>query len=185
METKLCTKCQKQIPLDGFYFRRRGKPDSWCKKCHCKDSNSYLKKNPKRRAYVKKWLLKHPNYEVEARKKYVQRHPERVAAQLKAWSVKKISLEPTYFRSKNYKNYGISLDDYNVMLSSQGGVCAICSGFNEDGKALAVDHCHRTGKVRALLCRMCNLAIGNFKENTETMLLAIEYLKKHHDEIPA
>lgn len=115
----------------------------------------------------------------------MQRHPDRVAAQLKAWNIKKISMEPTYFRNKNYKTYGITLDDYNAMFSAQGGKCAICNGTNPSGKSLAIDHCHETGKVRALLCINCNIGIGNFKDNTETMLKAIEYLKKHSCEIAA
>lgn len=78
--------------------------------------------------------------------------------------------------------YGITLDDYNKLLTQQNNVCAIClgtfSGTNQHGaKKLAVDHCHETKKVRGLLCENCNRGIGMFKHNTELLTSAITYLK--------
>jgi hypothetical protein len=81
------------------------------------------------------------------------------------------------------KAYGISLDEYNELLSKQNGKCAIC-GVDNNGKyrnksrALAVDHCHTTGKIRGLLCSDCNTGIGLLKDNVNFLQYAIKYLNK-------
>jgi len=80
-------------------------------------------------------------------------------------------------RNSRYKHtYGIDIDTYNDMLATQGGKCKICS--EKTDRRLAVDHCHTTGDVRGLLCQPCNLGLGQFKDNTDTLLKAIEYLKE-------
>jgi hypothetical protein len=75
--------------------------------------------------------------------------------------------------------YNISLDDYNKMFNDQNGRCKICLIHNSEvKKPLSVDHYHSTGKVRGLLCGSCNLGLGMFKDNTEIMKIAIEYLNE-------
>ena len=61
------------------------------------------------------------------------------------------------------------------MLVNQNNLCAICK--KEIGWESAVDHCHVTKKIRGLLCRNCNLGLGAFKDNAETIRKAIEYVK--------
>ena len=70
--------------------------------------------------------------------------------------------------------YGLSLQDYRAMLERQGKVCGICK---TPGKPLCVDHCHATGKVRGLLCRDCNLGLGNYKDNPVFTRAATAYLE--------
>lgn len=72
-------------------------------------------------------------------------------------------------------NYGISVKEYDLMFEKQGGCCAIC-GKPSIERALSTDHDHETGKVRGLLCRNCNLALGHFKDDVSLMKRAIEYL---------
>lgn len=79
-------------------------------------------------------------------------------------------------RSLKYK-FGRGFD-YNEMLARQGGVCAIC-GLMPKNKRLHVDHDHKTGKVRALLCNGCNTGIGHFAEDCERMVKAAAYIKRH------
>ena len=80
------------------------------------------------------------------------------------------------------RKYGLTLESYNIMLKAQGGVCAIC-GEEEmvKGRTLSVDHCHKTGKVRQLLCGNCNHALGKFKDNPDLLLKAINYLERHKE----
>jgi len=66
------------------------------------------------------------------------------------------------------KNYNITLDEYDILFEQQNGVCAICGGINYGGRRLVVDHDHKTGKVRGLLCHHCNMCLGQF-ENFRTM----------------
>lgn len=92
--------------------------------------------------------------------------------------------DPLYFREKKLRRtYGLSLADYEQMLLSQGGVCAICGRpeqremYNKP-RRLAVDHNHKTGRVRGLLCAACNGRLGAL-ENTEWRSAAEAYLKRH------
>lgn len=70
--------------------------------------------------------------------------------------------------------YGMTLEDVQLLEDAQGGVCAICSAV-PDGK-LNVDHDHETGKVRGLLCRSCNLALGFFRDSRDLLEAASAYL---------
>lgn len=74
------------------------------------------------------------------------------------------------------KKYGLSYSDWELLLIRQNHVCAICKR-PETGKTLAVDHCHRTGKVRGLLCAKCNQGIGMFDDNASSLRTAAEYLE--------
>jgi len=71
--------------------------------------------------------------------------------------------------------YGITIAQYDAMLARQGGVCAICRKHR--GKTLCVDHCHVTGKVRGLLCRKCNAAIGFFEDDPRIARAGAAYLE--------
>ncbi len=80
--------------------------------------------------------------------------------------------------------YGITIEEYEKMLASQGGKCAICkatdSSSNRGDKGwLHVDHDHITGKIRALLCTRCNHLLGNCQDNIGLLLKAIEYLTRY------
>lgn len=71
-------------------------------------------------------------------------------------------------------NYNFTLEEYNRMYEKQEGKCAIC-GINYP--VLCVDHHHSTGKVRGLLCRKCNLLLGNANDDMLILSKAIEYLR--------
>ena len=75
------------------------------------------------------------------------------------------------------QKFGIDITDYDNMLTEQGGVCKICNQTCPTGRALAVDHCHTTGNVRGLLCKRCNIALGEVGDNISTLEKMIEYLK--------
>ena len=78
------------------------------------------------------------------------------------------------------RKYGITEQDFQVLLAAQGGLCAIC-GVNEPGgqyNTWHVDHCHESGNVRGLLCNNCNLGLGYFKDNLEALQRALKYLEE-------
>jgi hypothetical protein len=76
------------------------------------------------------------------------------------------------------KHFGITIDDYFDMLDSQGGGCAICDG-RENGRYeyMSVDHCHKTGRIRGLLCSNCNRGIGLLRDDPELLEKAAKYLR--------
>lgn len=75
--------------------------------------------------------------------------------------------------------FGLTLEDYDSMFQKQNGVCAICGKREKQNKLLAVDHCHKTGKVRGLLCSTCNTAIGKLNDEPQMLLKAANYLLAH------
>lgn len=74
------------------------------------------------------------------------------------------------------KRYGISLQQYNALVELQGGNCKICESNKNLRRPLVVDHCHKTGVVRGLLCDSCNIGIENFRENIQSLAAAVVYL---------
>lgn len=74
------------------------------------------------------------------------------------------------------KSYGVTPEEYERRFSEQNGLCAICK---LNLPKLAIDHDHRTGKVRGLLCRKCNAGIGMLGDSFERLLKAASYLRKH------
>lgn len=81
--------------------------------------------------------------------------------------------------------YGISIEEYNIILNSQNGVCKICKRIETkksrtgDVCKLHIDHDHKTGKIRGLLCHKCNVAISLFCDDTSIMKKAIIYLDEN------
>lgn len=72
-------------------------------------------------------------------------------------------------------NHGISIEDFERMYAEQAGLCAIC-GEGVVNKNCHVDHNHKTGKVRGLLCSKCNTGLGLFCDNSELLIRAAKYL---------
>jgi len=94
-----------------------------------------------------------------------------------------IQTETGVFSSKRRyqlkRDYGLSVDDYNAIFAEQQGKCAICGRHQQKlKKGLVVDHNHKTGEVRGLLCFRCNNGLGSFKDDIEQLRMAIIYLNK-------
>jgi hypothetical protein len=82
------------------------------------------------------------------------------------------------------RKFGLTVERYEEMLAAQGGTCALCGGSDPKaarGGAFAVDHCHETGKVRALLCSPCNKGIGLLGDDPDRLLAAAMYLMRHQN----
>lgn len=87
----------------------------------------------------------------------------------KAWRDK----NPT--RHAKYR-YGLEPDEYQRMIDAAGGHCTACG---DKAEKLEIDHCHKTGRVRALLCKMCNIALGQVDDSIEKLEALVKYLQKH------
>lgn len=85
-------------------------------------------------------------------------------------------------RTNNLRRlYGITPQDYLNMSEKQENKCYICQKINDFGpwqNKLVVDHCHKTGTIRALLCDKCNKGLGQFNDDPELLIKASIYLKK-------
>ncbi len=90
---------------------------------------------------------------------------------------------PKYAREWHLKNeFGITQSDFNRMLRLQGNRCAVCRSANPGGRSnqFHVDHNHKTGRIRALLCQRCNAALGQAREDPK-ILRALAAYKERHD----
>lgn len=125
------------------------------------------------RASKKRWQDSHKEKRLETQRK---RRAERYTP--------KRNLSPYPINTYEYKRdrhlkltYGITLDDYNKMFQKQEGCCASCGVHQSELKQpLFVDHDHKTGEVRALLCRHCNTALGYVKDDVNILKSLVNYL---------
>lgn len=104
-------------------------------------------------------------------------------ARSQAWRRKnKQKLRVTQKKSELKSKYGLTIEAFQSLAMAQGGKCAICRNqLGLDGapsRNCCVDHDHATGNVRGILCRMCNIGLGNFKDNEVALAGAISYLRR-------
>lgn len=93
------------------------------------------------------------------------------------WREKNKELIPT--KKRNYlmkARYGTTVENYELMFQRQGGICLICKKSQK--RRLDVDHSHKTGKIRGLLCRRCNIALGLLDDNVSIIKNLINYLEE-------
>ena len=96
-------------------------------------------------------------------REYIKRNPEgnRLRAQ----------------RSRVRAKYGITWNQRDRLLALQEDRCAICSDELTNSKTRHIDHCHKSGTVRGILCASCNLGLGNFKDDPDRLMAAAAYLQ--------
>lgn len=122
----------------------------------------YYKDKERRRANNKAWYAAHPGYKKAYRAKMKAADPEKFKQ---------------YHKNHMLKNkYGISLSEFGAMIQSQGGGCASCGGASTSKKGFHVDHDHKTGAIRGILCSGCNTALGLLKEDIDRMQKLIDYV---------
>lgn len=99
-------------------------------------------------------------------KEYRCRNRDRIRTGQKSWTDRNREYVRESQREKQYKNrYGITVADYDRMLLAQGGRCAICKTDKSLGRGrFHVDHDHATGRVRGILCHLCNTALGRIEK---------------------
>lgn len=76
------------------------------------------------------------------------------------------------------KRYGITASQFALIKGRQGEACAICLNPFLDKKDTHLDHCHKTGQIRGILCAKCNTSIGRFNDDPEILSRAATYLKR-------
>jgi hypothetical protein len=126
--------------------------------------------NEKQRSQQKRDIDKNDPNKREARNKYYREYRKNNKEKIKPrdseeWKIINLT-----------RRYGITVEYFNLLLEQQNNLCAIC--FKQP-KKLHIDHCHKSGKVRALLCSKCNTSLGLLNEDVQIFNNAIQYLEKH------
>lgn len=145
-----------------------------------------FKDNATRREYNKKWALKNPDkaqlYK-EKRATWRKTNSLAVNEQVRKWRKANPDKVKLYARKNHLKiKYNLTIEEYDKMLLVQNNKCGICqldSHINLKGH-LYVDHCHKTGAIRGLLCNNCNSAIGLLKEDEKLFAAAVTYLSRRN-----
>jgi len=160
---KKCSKCKQP----GSFYKDKnasGGFRSICKTCD--------------KAKASRWNKANSERHTEHEKSYRESNRDQMRLNKKNY----VSSNPRSVKNSGLKfNYGIDINQYDLMKSQQNNCCAICFK-NEDElpRDLCVDHCHKTGKIRKLLCARCNSALGFIDDNVDFANRLHEYLKEHN-----
>ena len=190
-KTKKCPKCKKDKELSEFYANKHTKSGlaSWCKDCGKKKMTEYHKEHrEKHNNYQAEYRLRNLETIKAKKREYRENHREKLNARGREYKKlhpqKRDVLETKESRRKGRLKlkYGITVDDWNHKFVTQGGRCLICGKHQDElSKSLAVDHDHRTGAIRGLLCSTCNSILGFAGKGGDSIMVlanAIKYLQE-------
>jgi len=199
--SKKCNRCleEKEISLFGKNKSSKDGLYSLCKYCASETQKKYRDKNKDSiKLKISQWSSNNKEKRRESVKKYRDNNKELVKEKDKLYKRKlrkipeirlKINNDMKLWRNKfpeRVKNnhlkscYGITLEEYNDKFIKQNESCAICKIHQDNLKiCLSVDHCHKTGRIRGLLCSACNHLLGKAKDDISILEESINYLKKY------
>jgi hypothetical protein len=165
-----CSRCKQHKLETEFNINRRAASgrNPYCKPCAREYMAAWRANNRDRlKGYDRAYKARLTPEQLAAKSEYGKRRYESDP----------LSVRDGYLR----RTFGISLAEYDRMYAEQGGKCFICGGVCPTGKTLAVDHCHATGRVRALLCSQCNNGLGRFQDRPDLLLAAAAYIQQFQD----
>ena len=179
---RFCNACRLMKPAAEFYrhkyVTRTGKEStrfmSKCRACHLASKNvpDGLRRETDKRTSVERKRINNANGREKRRRQY-----ERLLL------LGKRDVKREMQRRHMKRHYGITPERYFELLDAQGGKCLGCDYIHDDGgvgkRKLHVDHDHKTGKIRGLLCHQCNAAIGFLREDPARLRRLADYIESH------
>jgi Recombination endonuclease VII len=175
---KRCPKCSEEKPFTSeFVHRDKTQPHGLCYQCKtCVNADA--------RAYKMRPETK------KKRRAYIEANREQIRARVKAYN--EANKEHNHQVDKAYRDanrekrsaaerarrYGFSLEQWEALYHAQGGCCALCRVdlSSLSARAVHVDHCHTTNKVRGILCHDCNTSIGKLGDTPESIMRVYQYV---------
>jgi hypothetical protein len=161
---KVCSRCKVEKPHEDF--RRNSSAhdglQAYCKTCQ--------------REKFLEWHQAHPGQAAAKSAEYRKKNPEKSRAATAKWTKNHPEAIKDHILRKRYN---LTLEQWQEMFDAQQGKCLVC-GIHQDScsKELAVDHDHKTGKVRGLLCCRCNRAVGLMEDDPGLLRKAADHLEK-------
>ena len=172
--TRLCCRCKKMLPVSQFAtylgnnlkansrYRKDGMSAS-CLTCEKIQHKEYHKRNADRlNARSRSYYRADRGKATRRRREYRRKNRSKVNRNSLNWRIK--------------REFGITLDHRDEMLNAQGGGCAICGTKNWSIKGPVIDHDHKTGTIRGILCSKCNTGLGMFGDDPVRVLKSAAYL---------
>lgn len=149
-------------------------------KQRARGKENYKAKPDAYRARAKAWREKNSERMTALQKDYRDRNREKLKARSRAHYLANKPKNLMQSRRSKLKRYGLTEAQYREMLAAQDHACAICATSLDRvrTKHLYVDHCHKTLKVRGLLCQKCNSGLGMFRDDPKIIERAMLYLNR-------
>lgn len=172
--------------------RRKPYQRAYGRKWYAKNKERFRarRRGRKWRAYHRKWREDHQEYRKARSASYYRRNKKVAKASSKRSYQKNKDSQAVRTRARHKKNplirkaqrlkseYGITLEEFFEMQKKQKNRCAICK--EQFDKPPKVDHNHKTGAIRGLLCNCCNLGLGIFKDSRTILKSADQYLEQNN-----
>jgi uncharacterized protein YlaI len=180
---RACNVCEITKPVSEFHFKAQNLKKNGGYTYKCKDCDKAYKKKARKEGRLDKGLAK------ARTQKYMDSlkdDPEKMAR----WQAAETKKRKKYNLSDKYlvKTYGITLRDVKAAYENQHGLCAnrgcgldIYLDVPLGNNRAVIDHCHQTGKFRALLCMQCNTSLGQIEKSKNKFLGLMEYEEKHNN----
>jgi DNA-binding sugar fermentation-stimulating protein len=128
------------------------------------EASAVGRRREKGRKYARTYRAAHPEKVRAAGAKYYAANRGKAVEKVRKWRLKCV--------------YGLTIEQREQIFTLQGNCCAVCRAVDPGPRGWQTDHCHDTGNVRGILCVGCNLGLGKFKDNSETLRLAADYLER-------
>jgi hypothetical protein len=175
---KTCRACGEQKPQEQFHTEVKAGVTyyrSICRPCRYKENQaSRVRRRSGPPKTCKVCSVEQPATEFKSG--LTCRGCERMA--LREYSRKRY--DPRASKAKHLKwKYGITIEQYEAMVEAQEGHCAMCERRHTKSRPLHVDHCHKTGVVRGLLCIRCNLLIGHAGDDPAEALRLVQSMERY------
>tara|TARA_R110002012_G_C11455901_1_gene592250 strand:+ start:145 stop:789 length:645 start_codon:yes stop_codon:yes gene_type:complete len=195
IENKEAISARVKLYQENNKEKRSAKAKEWRKKNKEAIKQYYENNKEQINTKSKEWYENNKEKVAAQQKEYKEKNKEKIAAYKKEYrEVNKVLIADMHkiwrTKPKNKQSlkeynrmarYGITPDSFKRMLKEQNNKCRICLvEFDEliPNQKINVDHCHTTNQVRGLLCSLCNRGLGHFKDNTERLTNAINYLQE-------
>lgn len=174
MEEKICSKCKKELPatLEFFHKSIKGKYGlrAKCKECRNIGKKIYREKNKEKINETQRQYRENNREKIlKGKKDYYYKNHEKCKEERRIYDK----------NVKRFKTYNITKDIFIDLLILQKNKCKICNNIFINNSKAFIDHNHKNGTIRGLLCMSCNLGLGNFKDNPTLLNKAAEYIKKN------
>ena len=186
---RICSKCKQEKDSSLFYKNERDGSNNmayyYCLKCFEEYrravSRKHYNNNKKKEARRKKqYYIDNKEKCIGRDKAYYENNKEKCITKDKEYYMENKDKYKKRYEKYRIKQYGITIEEYNTIFETQDGCCAICGAHQSALKnKLCIDHDHETDEVRGLLCSSCNKGLGIFKDDTNALQKAIEYLIKN------
>lgn len=171
---KICTVCHAEKREIDFYRK-----EAHCRSCRNKAALAWHHANPdKAKKIVKEWDEKNPGKRAAQSKQWYRDNPDAKKRHAATAEAKNPGAAARMKRNSVLKTaYNMTIEAFDSLLASQNGVCSICAGPAAGRGTFHVDHCHKTGIIRGLLCHHCNVGLGCAKDNPALLRKMANYLE--------